>query len=88
MFAPGRSGRTQLAGTKTFGKAVIQTVEELDDGSAIVVTIAKYQTPKKTDINKIGISVDLQRDNCPPVNLGAKALETCVADDVKKLLAS
>ena len=73
-----------MAGTKTFGKAVIQTVEELDDGSAVVVTIAKYQTPKKTDINKKGIEVDTERPDCPKEGAGAVA---CVADDVKALLA-
>jgi len=61
---------------------VIQTVEELDDGSAVVVTIAKYQTPKKTDINKIGIDVDLKREDCP---LGAAAVKTCIANDLKTL---
>ena len=72
------SARAKLVGKKTFGKAVIQTVEELDDGSAVVVTIAKYQTPKKTDINMRGINVDLERD-CPP---GAAAV-ACLANDLK-----
>ena len=74
-----------LAGTQTFGKAVIQTVEELSDGSAVVVTIAKYQTPKKTDINKVGITVDTQRDCVFP----SKAVEAlaCFEPDVKALLA-
>ena len=72
-----------LLGGRTFGKAVIQTVEELDDGSAVVVTIAQYQTPKKTNINKKGIEVDLPRPDCP---LGAEAVGTCVADDVKALV--
>ena len=69
------NGRAKLAGTQTFGKAVIQAVEELDDGSAVVVTIAQYQTPKKTNINKKGIEVDLPRPDCP---LGAEAVGTCV----------
>ena len=77
------NGRAKLAGTRTFGKAVIQTVEELDDGSAVVVTIAQYQTPKKTNINKKGIEVELPRPDCP---LGAEAVGTCVADDVKALV--
>ena len=81
----GRSARATLAGTRTFGKAVIQTVEELDDGSAVVVTIAQYQTPKRTNINLKGIEVDRERE-CPPGNVGAAAV-ACVADDVKRLLA-
>ena len=77
-----RSQRATLAGSKTFGKAVIQTVEELDDGSAVVVTIAQYQTPKRTNINQLGIDVDIRRD-CPK---GGEAV-SCVAPDLKNLLA-
>ena len=57
------------------------TVEELDDGSAVVVTIAKYQTPKLTDINQKGIEVDLQK-TCP---LG-KAAVACIEPDLKNLI--
>ena len=80
------NGRARLTGTQktTFGKAVIQTVEELDDGSAVVVTIAKYETPKRTNINQRGIFVDLERD-CPKE---ATAAAACVADELKGLVAS
>ena len=67
---------------KTFGKAVIQTVEQLDDGSAVVVTIAQYQTPKRTNINQVGISVDVQK-SCPKA--GADAV-TCVANELKAVM--
>lgn len=30
-----------------------------DDGSAVVVTVARYQTPSGADINKRGISPDV-----------------------------
>ena len=50
-----------LVGSKTFGKAVIQTVEALQDESAIVVTIAKYETPKRTDINRKGIFPQVEK---------------------------
>ena len=57
---------------------MIQTVEELEDGSAVVVTIASYQTPLKTNINQKGIAVDVQRE-CPPKAAEAVA---CVAGDL------
>ena len=74
------NGRAKLVGRtpKTFGKAVIQTVEQLSDGSAVVVTIAKYETPKRADINKLGISVDAVRD-CPD---GPAAVQ-CVEKELK-----
>merc|ERR1719331_2191664 len=63
--------RAQLVGARTFGKAVIQNVATLSDGSAVVVTTARYQTPKRTDINKRGIEPNIARD-CAP---GTPALE-------------
>lgn len=48
-----------LVGTKTFGKASVQNVRRLSDGSALLVTIAKYLTPSGEDINKKGIEPDI-----------------------------
>jgi carboxyl-terminal processing protease len=47
--------RAVLVGTKTFGKGLVQSVRPLGDGSGLAVTIAKYFTPKGTDINHKGI---------------------------------
>jgi carboxyl-terminal processing protease len=41
-----------IVGEPTWGKGVVQTVLPLVDGSAVVVTTAKYFTPKGRDINK------------------------------------
>jgi carboxyl-terminal processing protease len=51
-------GRARLVGEQTFGKGIIQTTVPLSDGSAVNVTVAKYQTPSGTDINKVGITPD------------------------------
>ncbi|RLN23999.1 hypothetical protein C2845_PM07G17510 [Panicum miliaceum] len=50
-----------LVGERTFGKGLIQSVFELDDGSGIVVTIGKYVTPNHKDINGNGIEPDYNR---------------------------
>jgi len=50
--------RALLLGEQTFGKGIIQTTVQLSDGSAVNVTVAKYQTPNGTDINKVGITPD------------------------------
>mmetsp|Transcript_44173 Transcript_44173/g.84432 ORF Transcript_44173/g.84432 Transcript_44173/m.84432 type:complete len:471 (+) Transcript_44173:151-1563(+) len=50
--------RATIVGEKTFGKGLIQTIVPLSDGSAVVVTVARYKTPSGQDINKIGISPD------------------------------
>jgi carboxyl-terminal processing protease len=52
------NGRATLVGETTFGKGLIQSLFELSDGSGLAVTIAKYETPKHRDINKLGIKPD------------------------------
>jgi carboxyl-terminal processing protease len=48
--------RGALIGTQSFGKASVQNIRPLSDGSAILVTVAKYLTPDGKNINKVGIS--------------------------------
>ena len=53
------NSRAKLVGQKTFGKGLVQAVRGLSDGSGLTVTIAKYLTPKGTDIHKNGIEPDV-----------------------------
>lgn len=53
------NNRATLIGTKTFGKGLVQTVHELDDGSGMAITTNKYLTTKGTDINKKGIDPNI-----------------------------
>jgi len=50
--------RAILVGERSFGKGLVQKIVSLPDGSGLNVTIAKYLTPKGTDINKKGIQPD------------------------------
>lgn len=50
--------RALLVGEKTFGKGLIQSLFELPDGAGLAITVAKYETPNHTDINKLGIMPD------------------------------
>ncbi|KAK7817065.1 carboxyl-terminal-processing peptidase 3 [Quercus suber] len=54
------NGRAILVGHKTFGKGKIQSVTELHDGSALIVTVAKYLSPALHDIDQVGITPDVQ----------------------------
>lgn len=47
-----------LVGTKSYGKASVQNVKQMDDGSAILFTVAKYLTPNGTDITAKGVTPD------------------------------
>eukprot|EP00965_Chrysotila_dentata_P118786 3927852-Pleurochrysis_carterae.AAC.1 len=58
------NGRATVVGSTTYGKAVIQTVSALSDGSGVVVTTARYETPKRTNINLSGIKPDVEKE-CP-----------------------
>ena len=51
-------GKGVLVGTKTFGKASVQTVFELSNGGALKLTTAKYLTPGEQVINGIGLTPD------------------------------
>ncbi|CAN6214136.1 unnamed protein product [Urochloa humidicola] len=57
------NGRAILVGHRTFGKGKIQSVTELDDGSALFITVAKYLSPALHEIDQVGIQPDIQ---CSP----------------------
>ncbi|GAP99435.1 carboxyl-terminal processing protease CtpA [Leptolyngbya sp. NIES-2104] len=50
--------RATILGEKTFGKGLIQSLFDLSDGAGLAVTVAKYETPNHTDINRLGIQPD------------------------------
>ena len=52
-------GRALVMGTQTFGKGSVQTIIELEDGSALKLTIARYFTPAGRSIQEKGITPDV-----------------------------
>ncbi len=57
--------RAVLLGTQTFGKGSVQSVVELEDGSALKLTIAKYFTPSGRSIQALGIRPDMVVEPAP-----------------------
>lgn len=53
-------GLAQLVGEKTFGKGSVQSLEELQDGSSVKLTVARWLTPKNRQINVVGIEPDVK----------------------------
>ncbi|WNG20071.1 S41 family peptidase [Cystobacter fuscus] len=53
-------GRATILGTQTFGKGSVQTVIELEDGSGLKLTVARYYTPNGRSIQEKGITPDYQ----------------------------
>ncbi|MDD4179780.1 MAG: S41 family peptidase [Candidatus Margulisbacteria bacterium] len=72
-----------LVGMHTFGKASVQNVRQLNDGSAVLVTIAKYLTPDGEDITKRGISAEVVV--AIPTNEAEAELESELPDEAKDL---
>lgn len=54
--------RAVVVGSQTFGKALVQSVHSLSDGSGLAVTVAHYFTPKGTDISHRGITPNIRVD--------------------------
>ncbi len=54
------NGRATVIGSQTFGKALVQSVHALGDGSGLAVTIAHYYTPRGTDISQLGITPNVE----------------------------
>ena len=52
--------KAKLLGTKTYGKGMVQKIIPLPNETGLNLTVAKYLTPKGTDINKKGISPDIK----------------------------
>jgi carboxyl-terminal processing protease len=66
------TGRAQIVGQHSFGKSKVQTVIELNDLSALVLTTAVYLTPTKRDIGeewakgKRGVKPDVELTEAEP----------------------
>lgn len=52
--------KAKIIGTKTYGKGMVQKIIPMPNQTGLNLTIAKYLTPKGKDINKKGISPDLE----------------------------
>ncbi len=48
--------RATLIGERTFGKAVVQTIDLLHNGAALELTVARYYTPSGADISHVGVA--------------------------------
>ncbi|MEL6491606.1 MAG: S41 family peptidase [Cyanobacteria bacterium J06621_3] len=57
--ALGDNDRAVVVGNPTFGKALVQSLHGLSDGSGLAVTVAHYYTPDGTDISTRGITPDI-----------------------------
>lgn len=57
------TGVAKVFGENTYHKGTVQTTTELVTGAALKITIAKYYTAKKQDVNATGIIPDFKINN-------------------------
>ena len=50
----------KIVGTTTYGKGIIQSVEQLSNGDAVKLTIMQYFSPDGNVIHKVGIKPDVE----------------------------
>lgn len=55
-------GVATIVGTQSYGKGIVQSVFDLQDGTALKLTTAKYYTPDGNDIHGVGITPDVEID--------------------------
>jgi carboxyl-terminal processing protease len=47
--------RATLVGERTFGKALVQSLDPLENGAALEITVARYTTPSGRNISGVGL---------------------------------
>ncbi len=57
------NGIATVVGTQTYGKARIQNVFTLSNGSSLKLTVQRYLTPNREDFNHVGLKPDIEVKN-------------------------
>lgn len=52
-------GAAKIAGTRTYGKGVVQSLIPLESGGMLKITIQEYYTPTGRKVDKVGLKPDL-----------------------------
>lgn len=63
--------RARLVGLPTYGKGTVQTFFDLDDGSGLKLTTARYYTPKGNSLESNGIVPDVRVEKFAPEEIVA-----------------
>ncbi|MBP5363167.1 MAG: S41 family peptidase [Ruminococcus sp.] len=56
-------GKAPVVGSQTYGKGVMQETNEMDNGGAVILTVAKYSTTVSECYDGIGLTPDYQVEN-------------------------
>ena len=59
------TGRATVVGTRTFGKGLVQEVEQLSNGGVLDITVANYYLPGGKTISTAGIKPEVKAEDDP-----------------------
>jgi carboxyl-terminal processing protease len=62
--------RAQVVGEKTFGEGTQQKTFELPDGAALILSVAKYESPSGKKLQDEGVTPDVQVASSPDLGGG------------------
>ena len=57
--------RATIVGERTYGKALVQSIDPLRNGAALELTIARYTTPSGADISGVGVEPQIHAVDNP-----------------------
>jgi carboxyl-terminal processing protease len=57
--------RATIVGQRTYGKALVQSIDPLGDGGALELTVAHYYTADGADISGVGVAPDIHAVDVP-----------------------
>jgi carboxyl-terminal processing protease len=80
----GENGRAVVIGTRTYGKAAVQSLRELSNGAALKLTTATYATPKGRNLHRHGFRPGLRAVD-DPATLVDEALRAAQRTLLKQL---
>jgi carboxyl-terminal processing protease len=72
-------GRGTVVGTRTFGKGLVQEVEQLSNGGVLDITVANYYLPGGKTISRAGIKPQVRAEDDPETERD-EALPTAVGE--------
>ena len=81
------TSRALVVGSRSYGKGSVQNIIDLEDGSGLKLTVARYFTPKHRSIHGVGIEPDLNVSDPRDLLMPLADARNVLAPAMKKLVA-
>jgi len=81
------SSRALIVGSRSYGKGSVQNIIDLEDGSGLKLTVARYFTPKHRSIHGVGIEPDMPVADPRELLMPVEDARQVLAPSMKALIA-